>query len=280
MNVEAEKTFEMRIDHIRAEWESKYSQKCDDFDQLLLSKNNFEEKLRDLKGEFRQLEDKNTKLSQDNYRMKYILIGNNKQLDALKQDVEYFKYRVKEMSDISKEDEDTIKKVIKKNTPKNKQTDSQDLQQYINGEKIEAYNKEKSTLNEKEREKEEELIKQKKRKFPVSLPTQTDPPQGVDFGIQIKNGEEIIPFVDYRPQSAHLKAIQREDMNKYSDFCDKKKVPLKKSNSITNVIDYSTKKDTFGKEKNDIESGKVPQIEVKLLSNIFYHKIVIQKFLT
>lgn len=136
----------------------------------------------------------------------------------------------------------------------NKQTDVIDLQNFINGDKIEQYNEEIAKLNEKEREKNEELIKQKKRKLPVSLPIQTDPPQGVDFGIQIKDGEEMIPFVDYRPQSADLKRRKMINLTENSN-CNEKveseiKIPLKKSNSITNVIDYYNEKDEFFKRKS------------------------------
>ena len=117
-NNEVEKTFDMRINHLRTEWDAKYNQKCEEFEKLLKNKNSFEEKLRDLQGKFKQLEVKNTKMSQDNYRMKYILIGNNTKIDAMRKDVEYYKFRVKEISDISEDEEDAIRKVLKKNAPK------------------------------------------------------------------------------------------------------------------------------------------------------------------
>jgi len=174
----------------------------------------------EVEKEVKELRVENLRLGRDNKRMHYINVSNQTRIKAMSQDVEYYKFRVKEMSDVSEEEEDAIRKVIHKNQPKDKILDNDDLQDYVDGKEIKEYDEYEEALNERELMKKKELLRQKRRKLPVSLATQTDPPEGIDFGIQIKDGEEVIPFVDIRPLSGKLKPQKHENLtlDDYSNF--------------------------------------------------------------
>ena len=194
----------------------------------------------------------------------------------MSQDVEYYKFRVKEMSDVSEEEEDAIRKVIHKNQPKDKILDNDDLQDYVDGKEIKEYDEYEEALNERELMKNKELLRQKRRKLPVSLTTQTDPPEGKDFGIQIKDGEEVIPFVDIRPLSGKLKPQKHENLT-LDDYSNFDSVPnLKRWNSIKNTISYNTDDlaEFYGRMSEDLKVG------VKMANQTIYHKIVLTKLLT
>lgn len=202
---EGEKTAEMRMENLRKELQSRIDEINQKYDDVSKKRDILDEKLRDLESEHKLLKENYSKKSHDNHRMKYILEISNDKIEALKSDVEYYKFRVKEMSDVSEEEEDAIKQVLRKNKPAQKSTDCHDLTEYIQGDDISQYNEEKQQMNEKELQKEEELIKQKQRKFPSSVEMQTDPVPAKDFAVQIKNSEEVIPRLDIRVKSAEVK---------------------------------------------------------------------------
>ncbi|CAI2381753.1 unnamed protein product [Moneuplotes crassus] len=256
---ETEKTSEMRMSHMKKALQHKIDTQEEEYNKLFTNKGSLEEKLRDLEGQFKQLKEKNAKISHDNYRMKFIIADNHQKFEAMKSDVEYYKFRVKEMSEVSEEEEDAIKKILHKNRPTQKYTDCHDIEKYIEGDQISEYDEEKKELNEKEEKKEKELIKQNKQKFPKTVNTQTDPPPTNNFGVQIKDGQEMLNKIDIRVRSAK---DPPKDTSKTPIPDSDEKLPLKRSQSCSIAGVFST--------KAEIRTDKEYQ---KFLSNTDLHKI-------
>lgn len=169
-----------------------------------------------LKQNHQELNEVHSRLRKDNHRMKFLMVSNNKKCEAMNEDVEFYKFRIQEMKlkyqESSSDEEDAVKKVLRKNRPVNKETDVHDLEEYIEGLPIDAYRQQEEELDENAKAKADELKRQKQRKLPKSIHCQTDPPPGNDFGIQIVEGEEVISFVDTRVKSAPHKNLEKLHM--------------------------------------------------------------------
>lgn len=211
-NNELQKTTEFRINRIKSNLEQKLQQKISEYETLFASKKQSDIELEQLKCEHKKLDEDYKRVAKDNYRMKYILISNNKKVEAIQEDLEFYKFRVQEIKqkyhESSSDDEDVIKKVLKKNKPAQKETDVCDLEDYINGLPVTEYIPIKEETDKKLKAKTDILDRQKLRKYPISEAVQTDPPHGINFGIQVEDGEEVISHLDKRSSSARLRKLQ------------------------------------------------------------------------
>ena len=210
-NTDLQETSDFRVTHIRANFEGKLKEKIEEWEQLLKANKNLEAELALQKNENIKINESYWKVHKDNQRMRYLMLNNSNVYTAMKDDVEFYKYRLQEIKDkyqeSSSDEEDNVKKVIQKYKPKDKQTDVNDLFEYINGVGIDEY------VNQEEidsdlQEIDDAYNKVKQRKLPVTVEIQTDPPQNKNFCVQIENGEHVIPFVDRRSKSAPYQNIE------------------------------------------------------------------------
>lgn len=182
----------------------------------------------------------------------------------MKEDTAFYKFRIKEIKDKyeeeSSDEEDLIKKVLRKNKPVEKETATTDLEDYIAGKPVQEYKYIKDELDKKERAKLLALKKHKQRYLPVNMPVQTDPPPTSDFGIQIKDGEEVIPHIDKRSKSV----------------CGSKFSQLEYLNE--EIVEVSDKEHV--KLHNRIKRSKSVIVNASQTPHTDLQKIVVQKFIT
>lgn len=99
--------------------------------------------------------------------MRYLMLSNSNIFTAMKDDVEFYKFRLQEIKDkyhdSSSDEEDMVKKVIQKYKPKDKETDVNDLYEFINGVKVDEFiiQKEESDSELKDKEELYNKLKQK-----------------------------------------------------------------------------------------------------------------------
>ena len=213
---EIEKTTDFRISHLKSQHEKQIKEQMDQNSILSSGKNFLESELEKLKIEFSSLTHKHNKISKDNFKMNFILNSNDKKMKSMQEDAEYFKFRVREIKDKYQEadsdDEAEVRKLFSRFRPTQISTDVDDLEDYIKGLPVEEHRPTNEELKAKLLQRAEEMKRQKRRNIPVSEICQTDPPKGVNFGIQIVDGEEVIPFVDHRSKSVEFHPLKKLDL--------------------------------------------------------------------
>jgi hypothetical protein len=90
----------------------------------------------------------------------------------VEEDCEYYRFRLREIKDKydenSSDEEDVVRKVLRSNRPCDKPTDVHDLEDYMNGLPVEEFKYDPKFEGDLRR-KADELEKQRKRKFPVTV---------------------------------------------------------------------------------------------------------------
>ena len=164
-----------------------------------------QKELDQLKHDISILNQNHYKLRKDHLFIKDKLVENNIQMQNWSETVDFYKYRIDEIkhkyNEESSDEEDLIRKVIKSQRPKNKSTNTNDLEDYLQGKHVNVEVEDFLEIDKNVRLKFDQLHKIKHKNKPVAKHIQTELTKGKDFAIQITDGEEMISHVDYRSRS-------------------------------------------------------------------------------
>lgn len=187
------------------EYETQIQQKTTEFENEVEKNKKLQSEIDKLKTELHNLHKNYEHLRRDHILLENQNVENCVKLELSNESLAFYKYRVDEIkqkyNDSSSDDEDLIRKVVRKAKPKEKLTDTTDLQDYIDGKEIIPDNSDDD--DDDIRRKEQELKKLKERNLPKTIHIQTEHFKGVDYQVQIEDGEEIIEHVDLLSKSMY-----------------------------------------------------------------------------